>query len=93
MEWELTFRVAHPSDAELLGRLNFLLIRDEGRRNPMSESELVARMQWLRSDLFAKELLPVNTGISVDALCHNSAGLAFWRSLGFQDYSLSLELE
>jgi len=38
----LSFRVANPSDAELLGRLNFQLIRDEGHRNPMSESELVA---------------------------------------------------
>ncbi|MGA8479611.1 MAG: hypothetical protein WB696_16775 [Chthoniobacterales bacterium] len=46
----LSFRVANPSDAELLGRLNFQLIRDEGHRNPMSESELVDRMQeWLRS--------------------------------------------
>jgi hypothetical protein len=46
----LSFRVADPSDAELLGRLNFQLIRDERHHNPMSESELVDRMQgWLRS--------------------------------------------
>jgi GNAT superfamily N-acetyltransferase len=139
----LSFRVANPSDAELLGRLNFQLIRDEGHRNPMSESELVDRMQeWLRSEeydaaiffseanltayvlwrkegpnqvylrhffvardwrrrgigqaafhLFADQLLPIGTRIKVDVLCGNLAGLSFWRSLGFQDYALSLEWE
>jgi hypothetical protein len=60
---ELSFRLANPADAELLGQLNFQLIRDEGRRNRMSEPELADRMrEWLRS-------------------------------LGFQDYVLSLERE
>jgi hypothetical protein len=50
MESRLSFRLADPSDAELLGRLNFRLIRDEGHRNPMSEPELAHRMrEWLRS--------------------------------------------
>jgi hypothetical protein len=73
IEWKLTFRVAGPSDAGLLGRLNFLLIRDEGHRNPMSESELAARMQeWLRSEYKA-------------ALFFSGAdlvGYALWRSEG-----------
>ncbi|SRR5260221_11818864 len=48
---ELSFRLADPADAELLGRLNFQLIRDEGHRNPMSEPELADRMrEWLRSE-------------------------------------------
>ncbi len=139
----LSFRVADPSDAELLGRLNFQLIRDKGHRNPVSESEVVDRMQgWLRSGeydaavffseanltayalwrkegpdqvylrqffvardwrrrrigqtafhLFAQQLLPIGTRIKVNVLCGNLAGLSFWRSLGFQDYALSLEWE
>ncbi len=49
MECKLNFRAADPSDAELLGRLNFQLIRDEGHRNPMSEDGLVDRVrEWLK---------------------------------------------
>jgi GNAT superfamily N-acetyltransferase len=50
MESRLSFRLANPADAELLGQLNFRLIRDEGHRNPMSEPELAHRMrEWLLS--------------------------------------------
>ncbi len=45
---QIRFRVAAPVDAELLGKLNAELIRDEGHRNPMSVSELIERMRgWL----------------------------------------------
>src|SRR3982074_3262779 len=51
MESRLSFRLADPSDAEFLGRLNFQLIRDEDHRNPMSEPELADRVRgWLRSE-------------------------------------------
>ncbi len=28
----------------------------------------------------------------MDVLCHNSGAIAFWKSVGFTDYSLSLEI-
>jgi len=31
--------------------------------------------------------------ITVDVLCHNQAGTAFWRAVGFSDYCLTLEKE
>jgi ribosomal protein S18 acetylase RimI-like enzyme len=47
----LRYRPATLADAEALGRLNHLLIKDEGHRNPMSEAELVERMRgWLAYD-------------------------------------------
>jgi|HubBroStandDraft_4_1064222.scaffolds.fasta_scaffold242884_3 ribosomal protein S18 acetylase RimI-like enzyme len=38
------------------------------------------------------EVWPRDKRILVDVLCHNSAAIAFWRSVGFTDYSLSLEI-
>ncbi|HET7795822.1 MAG TPA: GNAT family N-acetyltransferase [Rhizobacter sp.] len=47
----LLYRPATVADAEVLGRLNHQLIRDEGHRNPMSEAELIERMRgWLSHD-------------------------------------------
>ena len=44
----LRFRPATLADAELLGRLNHQLIKDEGHRNPMNVDELTERMRgWL----------------------------------------------
>lgn len=44
----LTCRLATADDADLLARMNQQLIEDEGSRNPMSLSELQARMsKWL----------------------------------------------
>jgi len=28
----------------------------------------------------------------VDVLCRNTSGVAFWRSVGYSDYSLTLEI-
>lgn len=44
-------------------------------------------MKILLSDVFPRE-----KRITVDVLCKNSAGIAFWRKTGFTDYSLSLEI-
>jgi hypothetical protein len=38
------------------------------------------------------EVWPQDERIMVDVLCHNSAGIAFCRSIGSTDYSLSLEI-
>lgn len=47
----LCFRPATVADAAVLGRLNHLLIRDEGHRNPMDVDALVERMRgWLSDD-------------------------------------------
>lgn len=51
VEESLCFRAATAADAEVLGRLNHQLIRDEGHRNPMQVDELVERMRgWLTAD-------------------------------------------
>jgi ribosomal protein S18 acetylase RimI-like enzyme len=74
MKWRLIFRVADPSDAELLGRLNFQLIRDEGHRNPMSEDELADRMrEWLRSGEYEAALFFSGAEL---------VGYALWRKEG-----------
>jgi GNAT superfamily N-acetyltransferase len=45
------FRFAKVEDAETLGALNALLIRDEGHRNSMTVPQFVERMtEWLRSE-------------------------------------------
>ncbi len=47
----LTYRIAQPTDSDLLGELSFQLIRDEGHRNSMSPPELAARMRdWLAGE-------------------------------------------
>lgn len=51
VEESLCFRAATVADAEVLGRLNHLLIRDEGHRNPMGVDALVERMRrWLADE-------------------------------------------
>lgn len=38
------------------------------------------------------EVWPSDVRLSVDVLCRNSAGVAFWRSVGYRDYCLTLEI-
>lgn len=48
---QIMVRKAELPDCNLLARLNYRLIRDEGHRNPMTVSELERRMHdWLTSD-------------------------------------------
>ena len=42
---------------------------------------------FLRSDIW-----PRNKRLTVDVLVHNSVAVSFWRSVGFQDYLLGLEI-
>lgn len=44
-------------------------------------------IQLLQSDVW-----PQNRRLVVDVLCHNAAGISFWRALGFADYCLALEI-
>jgi GNAT superfamily N-acetyltransferase len=41
--------------------------------------------------ILLSEIWPKDKRITVDVLCHNQAGIAFWRAVGFSDYSLTLE--
>jgi|SRR5688500_12665554 len=47
-----------------------------------------AAIQLLCSDVFPKDR-PVN----IDAAIGNKAGIAFWRAIGFQDFSVGMELK
>ena len=42
-------------------------------------------MRWLRENLWT------GARVRVDVLINNESGIAFWRSVGFQDYCLTLE--
>lgn len=41
-------------------------------------------------DLLFERVWPGGTMVNLEALCANHAGIAFWRSLGFEDYALTL---
>lgn len=136
----MDYRIASPSDAPLLARMNLQLIRDERHRNPMEFEQLEQRMTgWLTTGEYQAVLFGEGAedmgyvlyrqesewvyirqlwvrekhrrkgiGRSViewmvahhwqgtprlrmEALTHNTGGLAFWRAIGFKDYSLTLE--
>ena len=38
------------------------------------------------------EIWPKNIRLTVEALCANEGAVRFWRSVGFRDYSLTLEI-
>ena len=42
--------------------------------------------------LLRREVWPPDARVTVDVLCHNAPGIAFWRAVGFRDYSLTLEI-
>ena len=41
--------------------------------------------------ILCSEIWPKDKRITVDVLCHNQAGIPFWRAVGFSDYCLTLE--
>jgi ribosomal protein S18 acetylase RimI-like enzyme len=43
-------------------------------------------------EAFRKRHVPSSAALTLEVLVHNSAGIAFWRALGFQDHALSLRL-
>jgi GNAT superfamily N-acetyltransferase len=38
------------------------------------------------------EIWPRDVRLTVDVLCHNPGGVAFWRSVGYRDYNLTMEI-
>jgi hypothetical protein len=77
MSDELKFRFATESDVPWLAKMNQQLIQDEGHRNKMTLTELEQRM----SDFLQKEYEAV------------IAGIDFWKTAGFKEYCITLEIE
>ena len=79
------------------GVLGYCLIREE-------DAFIYIRQFYIRPELRGRgfgrkcmeillsDILPKTKRITVEVLIQNDAGVSFWRSLGFADYSLSLEL-
>jgi predicted acetyltransferase len=42
--------------------------------------------------LLKKQIWPSDLRLVVEVLCHNQAGVAFWHSVGYRDYCLTLEI-
>jgi GNAT superfamily N-acetyltransferase len=42
--------------------------------------------------LFRERIWPRNKRLTVEVLCKNAAGIQFWRAVGYEDYSLQLEI-
>jgi predicted acetyltransferase len=42
--------------------------------------------------ILQSEIWPRNKRLTVDVLVSNETGLAFWRSVGYRDYALTLEI-
>jgi len=42
--------------------------------------------------ILREQIWPRDVRLTVDVLCHNHAGVAFWRSVGYRDYNLTLEI-
>ena len=43
-------------------------------------------------EILRKEVWPPGIRLTVEVLCENMAGVAFWRSVGYRDYCLILEI-
>jgi GNAT superfamily N-acetyltransferase len=42
--------------------------------------------------ILRQEIWPQNVRLTVEVLCQNAGAVAFWRSVGYRDYSLTLEI-
>jgi GNAT superfamily N-acetyltransferase len=42
--------------------------------------------------ILKEQIWPHDVRLTVDVLCHNQGGVAFWRSMGYRDYNLTLEI-
>jgi GNAT superfamily N-acetyltransferase len=43
--------------------------------------------------LLCREVFPKDRPVNIDAAIGNKAGIAFWHAIGFQDFSLGMELK
>lgn len=69
-------------DADTI-HLRHFFIRPEFRRCGLGR----AAFERLR-----REIWPPGVRLTVNVLCHNAPGVAFWRAVGFRDYCLTLEI-
>lgn len=69
-------------DAELIYLRQFFVRRDRRRAGLGRAAFLILREQVWPRDL----------RLTVDVLCQNQGGVAFWRSVGYRDYCLTLEI-
>ncbi len=42
--------------------------------------------------ILRQQIWPSDIRLTVDVLCRNHAAIAFWRTVGFRDYSLMMEI-
>lgn len=63
--------------------LRQLFVRRERRRSGIGRTAV---------DILRRELWPSDVRLTVDVLCQNVDGVAFWRSVGYRDYCLTLEI-
>lgn len=42
--------------------------------------------------ILKEQVWPSGVRLTVDVLCQNQSGIAFWRSVGYRDYCLTLEI-
>ncbi|MDO8544974.1 MAG: GNAT family N-acetyltransferase [Opitutaceae bacterium] len=63
--------------------LRQLFVRKERRRAGVGRSAM---------QLLQREIWPTGVRLTVDVLCANHGAIAFWRSVGYRDYCLTLEI-
>lgn len=63
--------------------LRQFFVRPERRRRGFGRAAIA---------LLRAEIWPPGVRLTVDVLCQNQAGVAFWRSVGYRDYCLTLEI-
>lgn len=69
-----------------------------------SDDEIYLRQLFVRRDkrnqglgteavsILRESVWPASKRLTVDVLCHNQSGIDFWRSVGYKDYCLTLEI-
>ena len=70
----------HDTDAI---HLRHFFIRSESRRRGLGRAGFA---------LLLREVWPPGVRLTVNVLCHNAPGVAFWQAVGFRDYCLTLEI-
>jgi GNAT superfamily N-acetyltransferase len=68
---------------EELVYLRQFFVRRDRRRNGIGRAAF---------EVLRREIWPAGVRLTVDVLCGNAGGVAFWRSVGCQDYCLTLEI-
>jgi len=69
-------------DAGLIHLRQFFVRRDR-RRTGIGRAAVA---------ILREQIWPRDVRLTVDVLCHNEGGVAFWRSVGYRDYNLTMEI-